>query len=281
MPTRRLTRYLTRTCVAVNEATAVRLAKRDLTERVDIAPGLELLHAQDGWAWWSDGRVTTSTGLPDALRLIRSLAPDAAELIGEVYHSIAGGPPACAGGWRTLAAVARIERSELIEEGTSPDGFEPPCLRRLAVRMVDGTARELWLRTAASAEGIAFSISDHRDPAPVAPAHRALNLARRQRRLQRVARIARRHLFDHLRAQHAPGGELIVLFVALDLDFFLVAADVAVVGERHPSQLPRQERLGVGGPPRVEDGFDDRVDFFQVGHHPLPVRTLFQASRSP
>jgi hypothetical protein len=155
-----LTRFLTRWYVAVDEAEARRLAVGDGTTQVAIVAGLELLHVEHGWALWSDGEVTTSTGLPEALRSVRSLAPAAVALISEVKHNLGGGPPQIEGGWRSLARVVEVVRDEVTEEGSAEGDFEPARVRRLVVRLDDGSERVWWVRTASRAAGVTFEISD-------------------------------------------------------------------------------------------------------------------------
>lgn len=161
-----LTRFLTRWYVAVDEQEARRLAVGDGTERVDIAVDLELLHAEHGWALWSDGQVTTSTGLPEALRAVRSLSPVAVELITNVKHSLDGGPPRIEGGWRTLARVAELVSDEVVEERAGEGDFEPEQVRRLVVRLEDGSERVWWLRSGGNADGVTFELADRRQGSP-------------------------------------------------------------------------------------------------------------------
>lgn len=169
-----LTRFLTRWFVAIDEQEARRLAVGDGTREVAIAAGLELLHVEHGWALWSDGQVTTSTGLPEALCAVRSLAPAAVALISEVKHSVAGGPPGIEGGWRSLARVVELVRDEVVEEaagqgsddaGEGEGDFETERVRRLVVRLDDGSERVWWVRTSSSAAGVSFELSEVRDPA--------------------------------------------------------------------------------------------------------------------
>lgn len=159
MSPRILTRY-----VAVDEQEALRLAAQDGTAEVDIAVGLEQLHAEHGWALWSDGQVTTSTGLPEALRAVRSLSPVAVELITNVKHSLDGGPPRIEGGWRTLARVAELVSDEVVEERAGEGDFEPERVRRLVVRLEDGSERVWWLRSGAKFDGVTFEISEKSSP---------------------------------------------------------------------------------------------------------------------
>ncbi len=163
-----LTRYLTRWFVSVDENEAQRLAQGVGTHLPEITESLELLHAQDGWAFWSDGRVTTSTGLPDPLRAVRSLSPAAVELISGCFHGSPGGPPRIEGGWGALARVAAVEADELVE-GRAEGPFDPPRLRRLRVRLADGAELEWWVRTAAGAEGVCFELGGGRGVATTPP----------------------------------------------------------------------------------------------------------------
>lgn len=166
-----LTRFLTRWFVAVDEHEARRLAVGDGTREVAIVTGLELLHVENGWALWSDGQVTISTGLPEALCAVRSLAPAAVALISEVKHSLEGGPPCIEGGWRSLARVVELVRDEVVEEAagqgsdaTGEGDFEPARVRRLVVRLDDGSERVGWVRSRASADGVTFALSEVHRP---------------------------------------------------------------------------------------------------------------------
>jgi len=159
-----LTRYLTRWFVSVDEREAQRLARGDGTSQLEIARDVELLHVQEGWAFWSDGQVTTSTGLSRALRSIRSLRPGAVRLISECFHNTSG-PPAIEGGWGALAQVAEVADDDLIEEGRAEGPFDPPRLRRLSVKLADGATRVWWVHTSSSAEGVRFEVSDACEPA--------------------------------------------------------------------------------------------------------------------
>jgi hypothetical protein len=138
-----LTRFLTRWFVAVDEHEARRLAVGDGTREVAIVAGLELLHVENGWALWSDGQVTISTGLPEALCAVRSLAPAAVALISEVKHSVEGGPPCIEGGWRSLARVVELVRDEVVEEaaGQGSDDAGEWGLRAGACAAPGGAAR--------------------------------------------------------------------------------------------------------------------------------------------
>ncbi len=157
-----MVRYLTRSCVAVDARQAERLAAGDGTRphQLEVAHDIDLVHAENGWALWSDGRVTTSTGLPEALWGVRSLSTAAVELISNVKHGAPGSPAGLAGGWRVLAQVAEIEGRDLLEVGLAEPPYDPPQLHRLRVRLVDGSKRIWWLQMAASAEGVRFELSD-------------------------------------------------------------------------------------------------------------------------
>lgn len=170
-----MVRYLTRSCVAVDAHQAERLAAGDGTQphQLEVALDVDLVHVENGWALWSDGRVTTSTGLPEALWGVRSLSAAAVELISNVKHGTPGSPAGLTGGWGALACVAEVEGDDLLEEYPNDPPYDPPQLRRLRVRLVDGTKRMWWLRTAGSAEGVHFELSDA--PGPGAAAAAGLN----------------------------------------------------------------------------------------------------------
>ena len=160
-----MVRYLTRTCAAVDARLAERLAEGDGTRphELEVTEGVEVVHAQNGWAFWSDGKLSTSTGLPEALRVRRSLSAAAVELISHVRHS-SPGAPALAGGWQELARVEAWLEDQVVEEGQAEEPFEPPRLHRLQVRLRNGAERVWWVRTAASFEGVTFALSDAPGP---------------------------------------------------------------------------------------------------------------------
>jgi len=161
-----MVRYLTRSCVAVDAHQAERLAAGDGTQplQLEVAHDVDLVHVENGWALWSDGRVTTSTGLPEPLWEVRSLSAAAVELISNVKHGTPGSPAGLAGGWRALAQVAEVEGNDVLEVGPVEPPYDPPQLLRLRVRLVDGTKKVWWLRTAVSAQGVRFEVSDARKP---------------------------------------------------------------------------------------------------------------------
>jgi len=132
-----MARFLTRRYVAVTWAEAIRLAQVDGTPWSEIRQADEgyLLHREEWWAWWSDGRLTTAISLPSSL-CPQSLAPDAVALISEVVESY-GGAPAC--GWETLARVEQVLRREWLPAPESTGGYDWITLEQLTVRFTDGS----------------------------------------------------------------------------------------------------------------------------------------------
>ena len=131
-----MARFLTRRYVAVTWAEAIRLAQVDGTPWSEIrqADEVYLLHREEWWAWWSDGRLTTAISLPSSL-CPQSLAPDAVALIAEVWESDSPAPQC---GWETLANVKVIVRRERIRIDRSViSPLQGESLEKLTVRFRD------------------------------------------------------------------------------------------------------------------------------------------------
>lgn len=130
---RLMDRYMTRRYVATCWADALRLAQLDSTALEDIkhSQDVELRHRTDWWALWSDNRLTTAIGLPEALHP-NGLSADAISLIEEVWI---GGDftPQC--GWALLARVDRILDCERVYFFEERDFVL--CQENLTLRFVD------------------------------------------------------------------------------------------------------------------------------------------------
>jgi hypothetical protein len=132
-----MARFLTRRYVAVTWAEAIRLAALDGTPWPEIQEAEEayLLHREEWWAWWSDGRLTTAISLPSSL-CPQCLSLDAVGLISEVWESHAG-TPAC--GWATLAWVEQVLHREWQTRPDNTGSYDWITLERLTVRFTDGS----------------------------------------------------------------------------------------------------------------------------------------------
>jgi len=133
-------RFLTRRYVAVTPQAAQRLARLDGTPEAGIrhTPEVVLLHRTQWWAWWSDDRLTTAIGLPEALTPAE-LSPDAVALIALVWEGAAAAPRC---GWRTLAQVAEIVAREPLAVG--PGDAEAWVSTTLTVRFRSGDLGMLY-----------------------------------------------------------------------------------------------------------------------------------------
>ncbi|MFQ4134733.1 hypothetical protein PGN35_000265 [Nodosilinea sp. PGN35] len=132
-----MARFLTRRYAAVTWAEAIRLAALDGTPWPEIQ-GVEeayLLHREEWWAWWSDGRLTTAIGLPESL-CSQSLSLDVIGLISGVWESYAG-TLAC--GWATLARLEQVLSRERLPQPENTHGYDWITLERLTVRFTDGS----------------------------------------------------------------------------------------------------------------------------------------------
>jgi hypothetical protein len=158
----KVTRYITRRYTTTDAKEAERFAADEGAAVLEITEGLDLVHAENGWALWSDGKATTSTGLTDAQRRVRSLTPAAVRQISDAWASESG-PPRLAGGYETLARIAELVREEVVEQEPGEPGFSPSQLLRFDVRMRDGAERSLWVFTASYAEGYRYDVHDTRE----------------------------------------------------------------------------------------------------------------------
>ena len=124
-------RYWTRRYVALTWADALRLAGLDGTPVEDIlyASDVGLIHRTEWWAWWSDLKMTTTIGLPQAPQP-QGLAPDAAQLMSEVWESDVI-EPEC--GWPLLAEVRQILNRTVIWRADQRGQYQPETWERLRV----------------------------------------------------------------------------------------------------------------------------------------------------
>ncbi|MFG6100957.1 hypothetical protein U2F10_01810 [Leptothoe sp. EHU-05/26/07-4] len=135
-------RYRTRQYVAITWADALRLAELDGTPVEDIirVSDVELIHRTEWWAWWSDLKITIAIGLPQDLQP-QGLAPDAAQLISEVWESDVI-EPAC--GWPLLAEVRQILHRAVIWRSEQRGQYRPETWERLNVECQDNRQRIIY-----------------------------------------------------------------------------------------------------------------------------------------
>lgn len=121
--------------------------------RVECDEGVGLEHAEsgrDGFAYWSDGRVTTADGLVcDGSE--PGLEVAAARLIAEV-RGARRNEPTC--GWAALARVAEVGERETFDVGRRRHGGLRDRRERLVVTAVDGEERFLWMSSGAEREDL-------------------------------------------------------------------------------------------------------------------------------
>jgi hypothetical protein len=152
-------RYLTRNYVALDSPEAERHAELDHTpaDEIEASEGVEIVHANGSWAFWSDGRVTTSIGLPVWATKARALSGEAARIIGAVYGSDSG-RPAC--GYALLAQIAEAVGRADIWIGPAAGVYARESVEAIEVRMRDGSTKTLYQRTAGYCEGYLFEIGE-------------------------------------------------------------------------------------------------------------------------
>lgn len=148
----KLTRYLTKTYVAIELDEVQRLTAIDNSVDVKETPGVELVHATETWAFWSDGRVTTGIGLPRHCNAARGLSKAAHQLIDTARGSDSGEPHDI-GGYAFLATVAEILREEVVEAAPQRGLYAARRVIRHDLRLVDGTERSIWVETEGYFEG--------------------------------------------------------------------------------------------------------------------------------
>jgi hypothetical protein len=156
MPAEKGKRYQTESYVALDRAEAERLAKVDggSIREADA----ELLHANGEWAFWSDGKFTTSIGLPRWATQIRSLSRAAESLISECRGSDSG-PPKEIGGYKALADVASFTTTT-VSEGPPKGVWARAKIDRLDLVMRDGSTRTIYRFTEGYFEGYACDLGE-------------------------------------------------------------------------------------------------------------------------
>lgn len=159
-------RYRTGCYVALDWFEADRLSKVSNTPiRVSDAT---LVHVTGDWAFWSDGKFTTSIGLPRWTQTIRSLSEDAIQLISAAMGSDSG-EPEC--GYAFLARVKKIVTSKVLSrERGRPGGYAAPQMTRLHVELDNGETAILYNYTAGYFEGYEYELCDR--PKPAVPTER-------------------------------------------------------------------------------------------------------------
>lgn len=154
-----VTRYITRWYCTTQPAEAERLSAIDGTkpDQVRTTEGVILLHATDRWAYWSDGRVTTSIGLSPTEKTasVQSLSATAADLISGVRGADGG---EVEGGWPTLVKIARELSRTTIEKGPDRGVYHRATVEKIEVENNDGTKATLYEYSAGYFEGYAYGL---------------------------------------------------------------------------------------------------------------------------
>ncbi|MEM9808537.1 MAG: hypothetical protein AAF959_25025 [Cyanobacteria bacterium P01_D01_bin.56] len=101
---------------------------------------MELIHRTEWWAWWSDLKMTTAIGLSQEVQP-QGLAPDAAQLISEVWESDVI-EPEC--GWLLLAKVRQISSCAVIWQGEQRGQYQPETWERLNCETQDNRQQIIY-----------------------------------------------------------------------------------------------------------------------------------------
>lgn len=149
-------RYLvSHSYVALDRHEAERLLKVQGNGKIQVDE-VDLVHAQNGWAVWSDGRVTTGIGLPAWTRSIKGLSDAAAGMVSAIRGSDSGSPSV---GWKAVLNVEQIieETTELLGPGSGGHYAKPRAIRTV-VALKGGEKVTWWIYTEGYSEGYAFEI---------------------------------------------------------------------------------------------------------------------------
>lgn len=159
-------RYLTKCYVALDRVEAERHAELDHTDPVSIkVADASLVHVASSWALWDDGVLTGTIGLPAWTQRIKSLTKYAERLISDVQASDSGSP-AC--GFKLLTSIDAIEGEEtLVQEGPKTGGYAGIQVKRLALRLKDGSHTTLYSYTEGYFEGYAYELATTLEGLPV------------------------------------------------------------------------------------------------------------------
>lgn len=125
--------------VALDHAEATVLAKV-AGASITVAPA-QVVHVGSGWALWSDGELTTSSGLPKWTRELRGVSPDAAALANQIRGSDSGSPGV---GWAAVFAVEKILGSAPVTHARQVSAYYGLKVDALTVRLVGGEEVVWW-----------------------------------------------------------------------------------------------------------------------------------------
>lgn len=152
-------RYVAGPYVALDRAEAERLAA--INRNPIVVSDADILHCTPEWCFWSDGKFTTSCGLPAWAKKVRSLAPAAVDLITSAYGSDSG-QPTKVGGYKALAEVTSYTETR-IDTGPSRGYYAPAKVDRLDLTLLDGSVRTIYRYTAGYCEGYAYELGNTLD----------------------------------------------------------------------------------------------------------------------
>jgi hypothetical protein len=152
-----MTRYLTRHYVCPDREAAFFLAEQDGTpaDEVEVAEGVDVVHLQDSWAYWSDGCVTTRIGLRIP-KPPRGLPEVVASMVTNAWGSDSGMPE---GGWSTLTEIDEILETEDLFAGRPRGHYAAPRLERYRARYKNGSEKDFYVFTAGYFEGYLYELA--------------------------------------------------------------------------------------------------------------------------
>ena len=105
--------------------------------------------------------MTTSNGLPEIVKAKR-LTPDAERLISKA-HGADAGIVDLSEGMLSLAAVDTILREEMLKEGSPRGNYPPPNIKRMRVRLRDGSEDTWYVYNEEYSKGYLFGVSGSLD----------------------------------------------------------------------------------------------------------------------
>lgn len=154
--------------VALDRVSAERLSEI-FKNKIEITQGVNVVHSTEGWALWSDNRLTTSIGLPKWGRAIKTITSDAESIISLYWGADGGTLP------DKLERVSQVAKilSETVERVELSGGgiYAPPRIIRMRVRFKDDTETDWWLSTQGYMEGYEYNLFSSKEAllADIAP----------------------------------------------------------------------------------------------------------------
>jgi hypothetical protein len=147
--------------VALDRAHAERLAARGRGGMIIDDAQLRHVGWSGDWAFWSDGTVTTTRGLPAWTRDTRGMTRVADALIGNVWESRSGPPKV---GWDMLARYVGYIGMDVVQDERDSGRQQRENIVRLRVALTGGDEAEWFVREAEDGRGrdveVATSLRD-------------------------------------------------------------------------------------------------------------------------